>query len=157
MKARRIITGLNQAGRAVVLSDEVREGERSVPIWSTRPGDLLPYRADQPFGNEGTRLAPGQSAFNLVSFSPADPNAPQGGGAGRNLEHPGLHQTDTIDYIFMVSGELTMPLDDGAEVVLRPGDCVMQGGIYHGWVNRTSEPAVIAVVMVGTARDGTGQ
>src|SRR5205807_8436146 len=58
-------------------------------------------------------------------------------------DHPGMHTTDTVDIDLVVSGEVWLELDDGAEVQLRAGDCVVQNGTRHAWHNRSSEPAVL--------------
>ena len=68
------------------------------------------------------------------------------------MENIGMHTTDTVDYEFVISGEVVLELDDGAEVTLRPGDTVVQNGTRHAWRNRTSEPAVLVVVLVGAKR-----
>ena len=60
-------------------------------------------------------------------------------------DDPGMHTTDTVDFDFVVSGEVYLELDDGAEVLLKPGDCVVQNGTRHRWNNRSNEPCVIAV------------
>ena len=52
-----------------------------------------------------------------------------------------MHTTDTVDIDVVISGEVDLELDDGSEVHLRPGDCVIQNGTRHAWRNRTSEPA----------------
>ena len=43
-------------------------------------------------------------------------------------DNPGMHTTDTIDFEVVLSGEVVLELDDGAETVLRPGDTVVQNG-----------------------------
>ncbi len=67
-------------------------------------------------------------------------------------DHPGMHTTDTVDLDLVVSGEVWLELDDGEEVQLRAGDCVVQNGTRHAWHNRTSEPAVLFVTLLGAAR-----
>jgi mannose-6-phosphate isomerase-like protein (cupin superfamily) len=61
--------------------------------------------------------------------------------------HPAMHQTNTIDYIVLLSGTLTMLLDDG-EVELRPFDVVVQRGTNHAWVNRGEERALLAAILI---------
>lgn len=61
--------------------------------------------------------------------------------------HPGMHKTDTIDYVIVLSGEIFALMDEG-EVLLRAGDCLIQRGTSHAWSNRTQEPCVIAFVLV---------
>jgi hypothetical protein len=67
-------------------------------------------------------------------------------------EHPGMHTTDTVDFDVVVYGEVYLELDDGAETLLKAGDCVIQNGTRHAWHNRSSEKCVIAVTLVGAAR-----
>jgi quercetin dioxygenase-like cupin family protein len=64
----------------------------------------------------------------------------------------GTHQTDTVDFDVVLSGEVWLELDGGAEVRLGPGDCVIQNGTRHAWHNRANEPCVMAVAMVGATR-----
>jgi quercetin dioxygenase-like cupin family protein len=67
---------------------------------------------------------------------------------------PGFHRSDTVDVITIVSGEVVMALDDGAEVTLHAGDVVMQNGTRHAWFNRSHEPAVLGMTIIGAARHG---
>jgi len=87
----------------------------------------------------------------LAAFSELETRLP---GMAEVLEpmHPGMHTTDTVDFDVVLSGEVFMELDAGAEVHLKPGDCVIQNGTRHEWHNRSSSPCVIAVVLVGASR-----
>jgi quercetin dioxygenase-like cupin family protein len=67
-------------------------------------------------------------------------------------DHPGMHTTDTVDFDVVVSGEVYLELDDGAEVLLKAGDCVIQNGTRHAWRNRSSQPCVNAVAFVSAQR-----
>lgn len=67
-------------------------------------------------------------------------------------DHPGMHTTDTVDFDVVVFGEVTLELDDGAEVVLKAGDCVIQNGTRHAWRNRSNEKCVIAFSLLGAER-----
>ena len=60
---------------------------------------------------------------------------------------PRNHRTDSIDYAVVMSGEVDMELDD-ATVHLKAGDVLVQRGTIHNWVNRGSEPCVIAFVLI---------
>jgi len=62
---------------------------------------------------------------------------------------PGMHTTDTIDFEVVLDGEVTLELDDGASVHLRPGDTVVQNGTRHRWSNAGSDPARLAVFICG--------
>ncbi|HEY1698133.1 MAG TPA: cupin domain-containing protein [Trebonia sp.] len=61
---------------------------------------------------------------------------------------PGMHQTKTIDYVIVIEGELWIELDDGAEVHLPAGTCLIQNGSRHGWRNHGDVPTTLAYVMI---------
>ena len=66
---------------------------------------------------------------------------------GKGGRHPLMHRTETIDYAIVLSGEITMVLDD-ADVVLKAGDVVVQCGTNHAWSNRSNAPCVVAFVLI---------
>ncbi|HME40395.1 MAG TPA: cupin domain-containing protein [Steroidobacteraceae bacterium] len=47
-----------------------------------------------------------------------------------------MHRTRTLDYVVVIEGELVLILDD-CEVILKPGDVVVQRGTEHAWENRS--------------------
>jgi quercetin dioxygenase-like cupin family protein len=59
----------------------------------------------------------------------------------------GMHRTDTIDFVVVLSGEVWLRLDE-SEVHLQAGDCVVQRGTWHAWHNRSAKPCLIADVMI---------
>jgi len=71
-------------------------------------------------------------------------------------DHPGMHTTDSVDFDVVVFGEIVLEVDDGAEVVLKAGDCVIQNGTRHAWHNRSSEKCVIASCLIGAERQKPG-
>lgn len=58
-----------------------------------------------------------------------------------------MHQTETIDYIILLKGDVTLVLDE-EEVRLEPYDVVVQRGTNHAWVNNGSEPALLIAVLI---------
>lgn len=72
----------------------------------------------------------------------------------READNPGFHQTDTLDYAFVVDGELWVEFDNGEEQRLTPGSCVVQRGTHHAWRNRSDRPATLVYVIVGAERAG---
>ena len=63
---------------------------------------------------------------------------------------PGMHRTDTIDLLVVVSGEVDLVLETET-VRLLTGDCLVQRGTWHSWENAGDEPCVIAGLMVATS------
>ena len=141
MKIRRVVTGHDAKGRAVVQIDEVcknvisrRPQHQSCVIWSTGefPADVSGDR-DGGARELGT-TDPNGTVFRVVEYQP--------GVAPRN------HRTESIDYAVVLSGEIDMELDDGFSVHLRQGDALVQRGTIHNWVNRGTQPCVIVFVLV---------
>ncbi|RHW29171.1 cupin domain-containing protein [Nocardioides immobilis] len=85
---------------------------------------------------EGERLFPG-----LFSVMEADP--------------PGMHRTDTVDFVTVLEGEVVLELDKGQERRLQPHDVVIQRGARHRWRNETDRPVRLSVVMLGLQRGVT--
>ena len=140
LRVRRVITGHDQNGKAVVKIDEVssnvftgRPGATGCNVWTTE-GFPVNNDGDADLGlrKVGTTLANG-TIFRVIEFAP--------GLAARN------HRTDSIDYIVVISGEIDMELD-GSVVHLKAGDVMVQRGTIHNWVNRGTAPCVLAVVLI---------
>jgi quercetin dioxygenase-like cupin family protein len=146
---RRVVTGHDHQGRAIVRVDEIcrnlisrRPRHQSCVIWatSTLPAD----NSDDADGaaREVNTTQPNGTVFRIVEYQP--------GVAAR------VHRTESIDYAVVLSGEIDMQLD-GSEVHLRAGDVLVQRGTIHNWVNRGTQPCVIAFVLIAAQpveRDG---
>jgi quercetin dioxygenase-like cupin family protein len=62
-------------------------------------------------------------------------------------KHPAMHKTDTIDYIILLEGDVTLILDK-EEVDIKPHDVVVQRGTNHAWVNNGNNPALLIAVLI---------
>ena len=62
-------------------------------------------------------------------------------------KHPAMHKTETVDYIILLKGDVTLILDE-EEVDLKPFDVVVQRGTNHAWVNNGNEPALLIAVLI---------
>lgn len=164
-RIRRIVTGHDENGTAIVARDGLAENVRiraangltSTLLWveDATPGDNAgdTDKADREIG-----VAPpdGGSVFRIVEFTPDDDSVsnaemkrelgldPDSGGPVR---HPGMHKTRSVDYGIVISGEIDMVMDEG-EVHLKAGDVIVQRGTNHAWANRGTEPCRIAFVLI---------
>jgi quercetin dioxygenase-like cupin family protein len=140
VQVRRVVTGHDANGRAVVKIDEVsknvmssRPGQSACVVWTTQAFPVNNTgEADEALRQVGTTLKNG-TVFRVVEFGP--------GVAPRN------HRTDSIDYAVVMSGEIDMELDDSV-VHLKTGDVLVQRGTIHNWINRGTQPCVIAFVLI---------
>ena len=173
----RVVTGKNRAGKSVVVQHgvssrvvtlETLPGLALVEVWATDRRPTLGDAADD-ITSTMTSFVPGPNGtrFRIVQFPGASSRAfdqeafrreyrakAPGLAETLELEDSGFHTTDTIDYGVVISGAITLELDDGATVRLKQGDCVVQNGTRHAWRNRSATPCVMAFVLIGAARDG---
>jgi mannose-6-phosphate isomerase-like protein (cupin superfamily) len=153
---RRVVTGPAEDGGAdIVLDGEpptvVEFGQyRTTELWVTDASPPVIAAARDP----STRAwelepPPGGSCFRVVRIAP---EAESAGPPAQEAEDPGFlaeHSTGTLDYVVVVSGEVTLTVGD-SEVTLGPGDTVVQQGTPHDWRNRGTEPCVLAGVLIST-------
>jgi quercetin dioxygenase-like cupin family protein len=141
LTVRRVVTGHDQNGKAIVAIDEVaknvvqgRPGAHAAVIWSSEGFPVDNDGSDDASARKvGTTLANG-TVFRVVSFGP---------GVQRRM-----HRTDSIDYAVIIAGEIDMELDDGKSVHLKAGDVLVQRGTIHNWVNNGSAPCIIAFILI---------
>ena len=122
-----------------------RSGTVSTLVWSTdrTPADISVGEAIEDLGARILGTAPPASGtrFAVIDFPP--------GNTGR------MHRTETVDYVIVISGEIDMDMDNST-VRLKAGDVMVQRGTNHAWVNRGTERARLAFVLIDAAPLGIG-
>jgi quercetin dioxygenase-like cupin family protein len=136
---RRVVTGHDAKGKAVVQIDEMckftsgRRNHQACVVWST---GSFPTDCDDPIDG-GTRTVgftdPNGTVFRIVHYEP-------------NVE-PRNHRTESIDYAIVMDGEIDMDID-GEVIHLKQGDVLIQRGTIHNWINRGDTPCTIAFILV---------
>ena len=167
---RRVVTTLDESGRAVVLFDgrnpnctlRPARGNMMNLLWST-PGAPAEISGPTDRGavQIGTQPPAHGTAFRIVDYPPTTAeqeakldasqrqheigsDAPKRGLPPR---HPFMHRTRSLDYAIVLAGEIDMLLDD-SEVHLKAGDVIIQQGTNHAWINRGKDVCRIAFVLV---------
>lgn len=181
---RRVVTGHDAAGRAIIQSDapptrvQVLSGNGPTfyEVWNTRE---TPARIDRAGGEpheaqltlapprHGTRIRvldipPETDAMATIDAATARQHFAEIGAAGASTHgagpsrHPYMHRTESIDYGIVLEGEITLLVDEG-ETTVRAGDIVVQRGTNHGWANRSGRNCRIAFILIdGAFTDGLG-
>ena len=172
---RRVVTGHDKNGKAVVVSDglapavktnPLRPGHRLSDIWKTSaaPVPLTAAVADPTLGPRTIHPPSRGTVIRIAEIAPESDEirnlTPEGARAvfaamgneaastfGRGGRHPMMHRTETIDYAVLLEGELTLLLDD-EDVVLKAGDVVIQRGTNHAWSNRSGKLCRILYVLI---------
>jgi hypothetical protein len=143
---RRVVTGHDDQGRSIVLSDaqttthDIGPGRMTLfDVWSV-PSLPATIEATQP---DPTAI-------------PLDFEIPTNGVRIRYLDvppasgdsEPFMHRTESVDIVIIIDGEMTMPMD-GQDIVLRTGDVLVQRGTNHAWVNRSGRVCRVLYVIMG--------
>ena len=141
---RRVVTGHNSDGLAVISSDEafapepIPSGDAAFALlWTTAtvPAD----NNDNLDGRErdaGFTLEAG-SVLRIVDMLP--------GGVSP------MHRTNSIDYGIVLSGKVEVELDSGEKTVLGCGDICVQRGTMHLWRTIGGKPCRIAFILTEAA------
>ena len=175
MHVRRVVTGVTNDSKGVVAGDEelapitltMLPGAEFHPIWGSDATPEVPLSA-QPSPPSSWFPPAGGFRFALVTLPPDSVTLPDNLDVGAALvelsdklpglaetmepDSPGMHTSDTVDVVLIVSGEAILELDDGVQVALSTGDCVVQNGTRHAWRNPTSQPCTMASAIVGAHR-----
>jgi hypothetical protein len=177
---RMVVTGYDQQGKSIFESDEVVEA-RSNPtrpsMWAYRPWatGAIPCPVDEPnqAGKVHGIMPPENgSVLNIIDYPPeptdpaerkkaladiaervkkAGPHSEKGVRRSPDSPHPGMHETDSIDYAIVLHGEIYAIMDKG-EKLLKTGDVLMQRGTPHAWSNRSGDYCRVAFVLVQAKR-----
>ena len=136
--SRRVVTGHDADGKSVVLSDGEPPqhhgmtgdaiGADFIEIWSSPEAvpTLTSAPAAEPNERDLTIMPPSGHLMRMIDIYPAS----MGG------QKTVMHRTRTLDYAMVISGEIVLHLSD-SEVVLGPGEVVVQRGTDHAWENRS--------------------
>ena len=177
MGLKQFITGHDDEGNAIFLSDEealpteveLIPGYKTFELWSTEGERSVPHTGPFP-GVPGYFPGRAGSVFRIIELPPMDEGVTPIAMSEESLDemqkklpgflehveldNPGMHTTDSIDYGIVLQGEVYLELDNGAERLLRAGDCVVQNGTRHAWRNRSGKPVTMAFVLLGAERKG---
>ena len=142
---RRIVTSHDREGRSIVGADSAIQSQpgklqASIDVANIWINETLPPVLDgaDPTAKPFPMLPQhGGAVFRLLELAPGTP--------------PHMHKTETIDYIVVTAGELTMLLDDGSELLMKPHDVMIQRATVHGWANRSDRPCRFATVVIDAA------
>ncbi|EJL27360.1 cupin domain-containing protein [Caulobacter sp. AP07] len=179
--ARRVVTGHNQDGRAVIVSDGAPpvhlsdEASKTAffEIWNTNASPAPVAATEAEPTARPVKISPRHngSIIRLVDFHPGGPGKNRGGDQAdlqqsfakygdatastwrSDSPHPGMHRTESIDYGIVLEGEIHLVLD-ADETRLTAGDIVVQRGTNHAWDNRSDKVCRMAFILVDGAFDG---
>ncbi len=167
MRTRRIVTGIDSEGKSFFQEDGDSPGYLNLgafvdeEIWIDDPSNIDVGYVD-PASADKFDLEPpaGGSRARVFTFMPDkgqsyDPEtiaqASQRFNPGHAMdpENPGMHTTATIDYGIVLSGNITLELDEGSRE-LGPGDIVVQRATAHAWRNYSEEPCTMLFVLISS-------
>lgn len=156
-EVRRVVTGHDGRGLPVVVSDGTppatagsRSGHAVSEVWWF---DEPPRGIDdggEPTGRPGVFPVDGAIAARVIRFPAVPADTPDDQRwlrvPGDDPAAPGMHRTDTLDLMVVLSGRVVLGLDDG-EREIGPGDTVVQRGTAHRWRVVGGQPCVCLCVL----------
>jgi quercetin dioxygenase-like cupin family protein len=152
MAVRRIVTGIDENGRSVILTDGDADAGPAFGVeglWLTDPARGLDAVAGSDTDYGTLEPPPGGTSWRIFDLPTDEAVAEYLRTQDPDADTGGWHTTATIDYVMILDGEVTLEVDDGS-VALTTGDCVVQRGTNHAWRNRSGRPVRMLVVMVST-------
>jgi mannose-6-phosphate isomerase-like protein (cupin superfamily) len=168
---RRIVTGFAPGGAATIIEDRAaphtmtvpeRPGYRVTSLWVTGETPVKLEAADGTGAHKGLLPPKSGSVVRIIDIPPEPKDKAamermqsatfgqiyadhaRSGGAQK---HPGMHQTDTVDYAVVLEGEITAVLED-KETLMKAGDVLIQRGTNHAWANRSDKMCRILFVLL---------
>ncbi len=159
MQVRQVVTGHDAKGRAVFVRDEQVDG-MPIPglgelafLWNADEPATYPNAGNNP-GAPGIFPPVGGIRFIMSTYLPGGVVAPEPTPEMHieDGDEPGFHRTDTTDFGVLLSGNIVAELDDGAEVLLSPGDVLVQNGTRHRWRVVGDAPATLVAFIIGARR-----
>jgi hypothetical protein len=153
---KRVVTGWDEAGQPAILFEGAPPTVMdfgpivTTELWVTDATPPDPKtREDASTRTWDLQPPEGGLAFRIVTFHPQSEDEKAAPIPAGDPDFLGAHETATIDLIAVISGEITLVFE-GREITLGPGDSVVQQGTPHDWINKGSEPCVVAGVLVST-------
>ena len=175
MSVRRIVTGHDEDGKAIVIADgespnilrpDNRPGVEINNLWLLDQAPARPLGPEETVEDRKIGLLPPKngSVFRVIKFPPekgwiesvdraaakdsfASIGAEDAADDSREPPHPLMHKTETVDFAVCLSGEIYLVLDD-SEVQMKAGDTCVQRGTNHAWSNRSGEDCYMMFVLV---------
>ena len=140
LSVRRVVTGHDEHGKSVIVSDgpapQFHDRPSFSEVWNTQssPIHITAIEEHEP-NRRNLQLAP-----------------PANGSIIRVVEMPAgqasaMHRTRTVDYGIVLQGEVYLVLED-SETRLQAGDVVVQRGTNHAWDNRSDGPARMVFILL---------
>jgi quercetin dioxygenase-like cupin family protein len=139
---RRIVTGHDESGKSVVLSDGPNPKTLDIgtgvfhEVWIT-DATPTPIPAEEPDPTDRPVRVPPPPGGAMVRYTEMAPGAVTP-----------MHRTETLDVGVVLEGETWLLLDDGSETLVRTGDAVVQRGTNHAWANRSDRPVRMLFVLI---------
>ena len=177
-QSRRVLVGVDDRGRSTIVSDEntttrlATEAFTRNVIWGATEVPTA-VTADNAMTDAALIPPPPHGYYYDISTFPPDKDWNYAGGyanaltaAGVDAEpdtataasddndprtRPGMHQTDTIDIVTILSGEIWAVVENG-ETLVKAGDTVVHRGTWHAWSNRSDQPCTVAALHISVVR-----
>jgi quercetin dioxygenase-like cupin family protein len=144
---KRVVAGVNEAGRSYVMSSEELDGSAAITVWDYEPSQVLASIRTIDPAVAAEWLEPKAGGGARWILAPVNPQSDQGHHLPmESFDEHGFHTTRTVDFDVILEGELTIVFDED-RVRLQKGDLVILQGARHAWKNETGNTAVLLALL----------
>jgi hypothetical protein len=152
---RRVVTGHSNDGESVIVSDTVIEKK----VWRNEIRKIWGADSLPTFPNDGSleleedfSWFPPVGGYRFVQFTLIPDDTLTSNDIAQS--NAGMHSSNTIDMLYVISGKCVHKMGDGSTVELKAGDTLIQNGTLHAWFNPFTEPCLVIGVLIGAYRSG---
>jgi mannose-6-phosphate isomerase-like protein (cupin superfamily) len=154
-QVRRVVVGRGENGTPTIASDATPPLTIDAPtgfgvselLWSSGPLTTTEAGGVPPRDAVGAFPENGGVAARLIRFPATNEWVRI---AGDDPERPGMHRSETLDLMVVLSGRIVIGVEDG-EVEVGPGDAVVQRGTLHRWRVTGEDPCTYLSVLLAPA------
>ncbi|MGJ1436482.1 cupin domain-containing protein [Sphingobacterium siyangense] len=147
---RRIVTGI-RAGKSFIeadaLVDNVSEHYPNLVISDIWQTSQMPAKFEKEHPIENTAIPQVIKNGTYFRYVQIPPDQELGIETAIGTPHPLMHQTASLDYIVILSGEIYL-ITDTEETLLQAGDIVIQRGTNHAWSNRSDQMCLQLAILI---------
>jgi mannose-6-phosphate isomerase-like protein (cupin superfamily) len=158
----RVVTGYDANGAPAIVSQGdpptvIHAGRyTTTELWVSDQAPIAATDADASTRQWALEPPPGGACFRIVEIAPDEASHHDDGAGEAFSEFQGTHATDTLDYVTILRGEVTLIVGSESTgysaVLLKAGDSVVQQpGVPHDWQNRSTKRAVMIGVLVSAS------
>lgn len=143
---KRVVTATHEDGTSYVASVTELDATEPHTLWEFDPAALAATIASIDPSITADWIGPKAPGGVIVRHTPMRPASQTAHTVRPGIDKDGFHTSRTVDFDFILDGELTLVLDKES-VRLETGDIVIQQATRHAWKNESETTSILLAVI----------